>query len=115
VNASAHHRSHTSAWIGAIIGVAFLYVATWPVIEMKCTKVTTSNTREWFVVGHVYAHTLGSTSIEYPQWAPTVYAPLHWFCETYQEPNPLVRYWDWWNAKLKFQGGHMWRPLERSP
>ncbi|OAI55590.1 hypothetical protein AYO49_05385 [Verrucomicrobiaceae bacterium SCGC AG-212-N21] len=103
---------HTAVWLWAPFAALVLYIATWPVIEMKCTKVTTSSAFG-FLHGSYFHDT--SLSVEFPAWAGTVYAPLHQLCRIYPKTNPLIDYWTWWSGVLKHEGWPMWSDLGGAP
>ncbi|OAI56108.1 hypothetical protein AYO49_04825 [Verrucomicrobiaceae bacterium SCGC AG-212-N21] len=67
-----------------------LYVATWPVIEIK------SRLKE---VGKPGVFTLPILQ-KPPQWVKATYTPLHALRTSFGKDNVLAQYWGWWNERL---------------
>jgi hypothetical protein len=97
----ASDKHHAPAWIGAVAIALTLYVLTWPVVEMKCTKVT-RRTNSGSLHGSYFHET--QLSMDSPAWVQAFYAPLHALCGSLPGRNPLVAYWVWWRDVLGYEG-----------
>jgi hypothetical protein len=88
-----------AAWLFVPLVVLMLYVLTWPMIEMKATRVAlVGPDGRPYDPGRIYT-TLGKQAI-YPTWAGKAYHPLHLWYESNGERNLLADYWKWWSKVL---------------
>jgi hypothetical protein len=70
---------------------AGIYVATWPVIEIKYGLHTRLP-----VIGSIWRPPIYMIK----DWARVVYYPLHRWKDSHNGNNVAARYWNWWNGIL---------------
>ncbi len=86
---STSARSSAGTWIISLLGVLVLYVATWPLIEIKS------------MVAHTTTPATGTSleivTVSYtPAWTQVIYFPLDSLRDSNGRDNLLSRYWGWW-------------------
>jgi hypothetical protein len=114
---SAKGRSHAATTAGGcvLLAIAILYVASWPVIEIK-----TGTDGVFYDIDRS-----GYILFKPTPWANVLYRPLHWLANATSPHNDpfitadsslLVRYWFWWKEELRVRGLPAWRlALPREP
>jgi hypothetical protein len=84
-------KSNAVACTVALSVVLFLYVATWPPIEIKLSFIRVSYERPPRKP-NVFLYNSAT-----PQpWLDTFYYPLHRLRDSDGQQNPLMEYWEWW-------------------
>ncbi|OAI56109.1 hypothetical protein AYO49_04830 [Verrucomicrobiaceae bacterium SCGC AG-212-N21] len=83
-------RSHATAWTIALLLAMILYVATWPVIEIK-SRLKEVGKPGTFVFPVLQAG---------PDWSRILYRPLNSMRATSGGKNPLAEYWRFWHEKM---------------
>jgi len=83
-------KSHTMTWTISVLAALLLYVATWPLVEIKTTTVTVTalaNGNTW-------------TTEAKPVWVDVLYWPLQKLRRLNGGQNALADYYLWWEARL---------------
>jgi hypothetical protein len=103
---SGSDRTHAAAWAGTLLVIAILYVATWPVVEIKTGTdgVFYDIDRSGFIV------------LQPAPWAKVLYKPIHWLANATSGEEPFItadsgllfRYWFWWKEELRVRGLPSW-------
>jgi hypothetical protein len=104
---SGRDRTHAAAWAGTLLVIAILYVAAWPVVEIKAGTdgVFQDIDRSGYIL------------FRPAPWSNVVYRPLHWLANATSgedffittDSGLLLRYWFWWKDKLRVRGLPAWR------
>ena len=85
-------KSHAIVWAFSPFLALFLYVATWPPIEIKAATVTFAPPTS--------PGSLGTTTVTFADWPNVAYWPLHYISATGAMNDALNRYWIWWRLRL---------------
>ena len=93
----ASPKSRVITWIGSVLGVLLLYVATWPAVEIKSRIIAPS----------IVTSEGGQTAAMFltPPWVERVYLPMHFLKDFHWDPNSennlVGSNFNWWSRMLK--------------
>jgi len=85
-DAPSTHKYRLMTWIVSMLAAALLYVASWPVVEIKASPY-----RDLGLAGPLRVT---------PHWLQNVYRPLHFLCDVRGSWNPAMSYYHWWTEIL---------------
>jgi hypothetical protein len=91
-------------WTLGIFGALFLYVATWPPIDIKFSHVVLSSHSLGPSTGSGFSGSFSGTYysvVTKPVWLGVLYRPLEILGEFNEGDNPLTRYYMWWWSILQ--------------